>query len=142
MEDDFLACGSETSELFVYYKALSKPVAQQSFSAHGEDGTEAQVPGQAGGAGAGARARPCARAQPMLPFVRRKHALLLRRIVAHPWVAAPRSHVPPGLSPSPMQSDKGFISAVCWRPRAHTLLAANSQGTVKIFSLTGSSGHM
>ncbi|KAL4424991.1 hypothetical protein ABPG77_002876 [Micractinium sp. CCAP 211/92] len=81
VEDDFLACGSETSELFVYYKSLSKPVAQQSFSAHGEDGADSQ-------------------------------------------------------------SDKGFISAVCWRPRAHTLLAANSQGTVKIFSLTGSSGHM
>ncbi|KAL4457892.1 hypothetical protein ABPG75_012757 [Micractinium tetrahymenae] len=80
VDGDFLACGSETSELFVYYKSLSKPVAQQSFSAHGEDGADSQ-------------------------------------------------------------SDKGFISAVCWRPGAHTLLAANSQGTVKIFSLTGSSGH-
>jgi hypothetical protein len=27
---------------------------------------------------------------------------------------------------------------VCWRPGAQTLLAANSLGTVKVFSLTGS----
>ncbi|PSC71525.1 E3 ubiquitin-ligase COP1-like isoform X3 [Micractinium conductrix] len=78
VDGDFLACGSETAQLFVYYKALSKPVAQQSFGAH-DDGAEAQ-------------------------------------------------------------SDKGFISAVCWRPGAQTLLAANSQGAVKVYSLTGSSG--
>jgi hypothetical protein len=34
--------------------------------------------------------------------------------------------------------DKAFISAVCWRPGAQTLLAANNMGTVKVFSLTGS----
>lgn len=42
VDGDFLACGSETAQLFVYYKALSKPVAQQSFGAH-DDGAEAQV---------------------------------------------------------------------------------------------------
>jgi hypothetical protein len=40
------------------------------------------------------------------------------------------------------QSDKAFISAVCWRPGAQTLLAANSMGTVKVFSLTGSSSQL
>ena len=39
-----------------------------------------------------------------------------------------------------LQSDRAFISAVCWRPGAHTLLAASSQGTVKVFSLTSSGG--
>jgi len=31
---DFLACGSETHEVFVYYKPLSKPVAKLAFSGH------------------------------------------------------------------------------------------------------------
>jgi E3 ubiquitin-protein ligase RFWD2 len=29
---DFLACGSESNEAFVYYRALSKPIARQGFS--------------------------------------------------------------------------------------------------------------
>ena len=32
MDGDFLACGSETADLYCYYKALSKPVAQQAFA--------------------------------------------------------------------------------------------------------------
>ena len=47
VDGDFLACGSETSELYVYYKALSKPVAQQAFNALGDEsmggGMEPQV---------------------------------------------------------------------------------------------------
>lgn len=78
---DFLACGSESGELFVYYRALSKPVAQQAFGPLGE----------AGGGETGGHDR-----------------------------------------------DKPFISAVCWRPGTQTLLAANSHGAIKVFSLTGS----
>lgn len=40
VEGDFLACGSETNEAFVYYKPLSKPVARLAFagaSAGGDD---------------------------------------------------------------------------------------------------------
>jgi hypothetical protein len=33
VEGDFLACGSETNEVYVYYKALSKPVAHQALAA-------------------------------------------------------------------------------------------------------------
>ena len=29
-----------------------------------------------------------------------------------------------------------FISSVCWKPHASLLLAANSEGTIKIFKLT------
>ena len=29
-----------------------------------------------------------------------------------------------------------FISAVCWKPRTNTLLAANSSGVVKVSTLT------
>lgn len=82
VDGDFMACGSETSELYVYYKALSKPVAQQAFGGGPDDGLD-------GAAAASA--------------------------------------------------DKTFISAVCWRPGSQTLLAANSQGIVKVFNLTGSS---
>ena len=32
VDGDFLACGSETNEVFVYYKALSKPLARLSFN--------------------------------------------------------------------------------------------------------------
>lgn len=83
VDGDFLACGSETGDVYVYYKALSKPVAAQAFAA-GEDA----FGGVAGSAAA--------------------HA------------------------------DRAFISAVCWRPTAHTLLAASSQGVVKVYQLTGS----
>lgn len=92
MDGDFLACGSETCDLHVYYKALSKPVAQQAFAGGGADDSSA-VGGRRGHHGEEAHS-----------------------------------------------SDKAFISAVCWRPGAHTLLAANSQGTIKVFQLTGS-GH-
>lgn len=83
VDGDFLACGSETGDIYVYYKALSKPVAAQAFAA-GEDA----FGGVAGSAAA--------------------HA------------------------------ERAFISAVCWRPAAHTLLAASSQGVVKVYQLTGS----
>lgn len=33
VDGDFIACGSETNEVFVYFKALTKPVAWQAFSA-------------------------------------------------------------------------------------------------------------
>ena len=43
----------------------------------------------------------------------------------------------PGEPPLPSQQDPHqFISAVCWKPRSQVLLAANSQGTIKIFQLT------
>lgn len=32
VDGDFIACGSETNDVFVYYKALSKPVASQNFA--------------------------------------------------------------------------------------------------------------
>jgi E3 ubiquitin-protein ligase RFWD2 len=34
-------------------------------------------------------------------------------------------------------ADKTFISAVAWRPGSPALLAANSQGTVKVMALCG-----
>ncbi len=33
VEGDFLACGSESNEVYVYYKALSKPIAHQTMTA-------------------------------------------------------------------------------------------------------------
>ena len=38
VEGEFLACGSETNELFVYHKALSGPIARRSFAAQACDG--------------------------------------------------------------------------------------------------------
>lgn len=42
----------------------------------------------------------------------------------------------PGASDNGL-ADKTFISAVVWRPGSHALLAANSQGTVKVMALRG-----
>lgn len=61
------------SQVFVYYRALAKPIAKRLFSPHG------------------------------------------------------------GGNPS---DGAQFISAVCWKPQAQTLLAANSQGCIKVMHLT------
>ncbi len=61
------------SQVFVYYRALAKPIAKRLFSPHG------------------------------------------------------------GGNPS---DGAQFISAVCWKPQAQTLLAANSQGCIKVMQLT------
>lgn len=69
---DFLACGSETNELFVYHRQISSPAMSQLFTAPGEAG----------------------------------------------WDNA-----------------NLFISAVCWRPGTSSLLAANSTGGIKAFTM-------
>ena len=68
-------------QVFVYYKAMSKPVARRLFSA------------------------------PATP-------------------PAPGAPVPTN------QETSQFISAVCWKPYSQVLLAANSQGTIKVMQLT------
>ncbi|KNA04927.1 hypothetical protein SOVF_195150 [Spinacia oleracea] len=71
---EYISCGSETNEVFVYHKAISKPVARYKFNASEmHDGDE----------------------------------------------------------------DRGshFISAVCWKSDSPVIMAANSQGNVKLFSL-------
>lgn len=71
---EFISCGSETNEVFVYHKAITKPVTCHSFGTlEVEDGDE-----------------------DMSSF---------------------------------------FISAVCWKSDSHTMLAANSQGTIKVLAL-------
>ena len=138
VDGDFLACGSESSELYVYYKALSKPVAQQAFAALGEVGSalESQVGGR--WAKGGGLFWCTGRAVLLLVWWSGCCALSLccppDRLLPHSLSAWPAMPAP--------QSDKAFISAVCWRPGAQTLLAANSMGTVKVFSLTGSSSQL
>ncbi|XWS15516.1 hypothetical protein CRYUN_Cryun34aG0007000 [Craigia yunnanensis] len=73
VNSEYIACGSETNEVFVYHKAISKPAAWHRF---GFDTAEAD-------------------------------------------------------------EDAGsyFISAVCWKSDSPTMLAANSQGTIKVLVL-------
>ncbi|XP_059661141.1 E3 ubiquitin-protein ligase COP1 isoform X2 [Cornus florida] len=70
----YIACGSETNEVFVYHKAISKPVTWHRFGSPDPDDTD---------------------------------------------------------------EDAGsyFISAVCWKSDSPTMLAANSQGTIKVLVL-------
>ena len=52
----------------------------------------------------------------------------------------PRSHSPDDVATAQECEDLGadsrqFVSSVCWNRRSHTLLAANSQGTLKLLEL-------
>ncbi|PIN09302.1 U5 snRNP-specific protein-like factor [Handroanthus impetiginosus] len=70
---DYIACGSETNEVFVYHKSISKPAAGHRFSSDSAEGDE--------------------------------------------------------------DGSSYFISAVCWRSDSPTMLAANSQGIIKVLVL-------
>ncbi|XAR53828.1 hypothetical protein NMG60_11022521 [Bertholletia excelsa] len=74
VNSEYIACGSETNEVFVYHKAISKPAACYKFAS--SDSNDAE-------------------------------------------------------------DDAGsyFISAVCWKSDSPTMLAANSQGTIKVLVL-------
>ncbi|KAK4344175.1 hypothetical protein RND71_037269 [Anisodus tanguticus] len=74
LNNEFLSCGSETNEVFVYHKAISKPVTWHRFGSPDVD----EVDEDAG---------------------------------------------------------SYFISAVCWKSDSPTMLAANSQGTIKVLVL-------
>ncbi|KAJ7246850.1 hypothetical protein O6H91_Y427300 [Diphasiastrum complanatum] len=73
VNSEFIACGSETNEVFIYHKGMSKPASSHRFSSADLDGSDDDT-----------------------------------------------SH---------------FISAVCWRSESPTVLAANSQGTIKVLVL-------
>lgn len=74
VNNEYIACGSETNEVFVYHKAISKPAAWHRFGS-------------------------------------------------------------PDLDETDEDSVSFFISAVCWKSDSPTMLAANSQGTIKVLVL-------
>ena len=49
---------------------------------------------------------------------------------------AQRLFAPPPSPPVPPQDVGQFISAVCWKPQSHLLLAASSQGAIRLMQLT------
>ncbi|XP_073393412.1 E3 ubiquitin-protein ligase COP1 isoform X1 [Physcomitrium patens] len=71
VNSEYIACGSESNEVFVYHKAMSKPATWHRFGSQDEESDDT-------------------------------------------------SH---------------FISAVCWKSESPTMLAANSQGTIKVLVL-------
>lgn len=73
VNSEYIACGSETNEVYVYHKAISKPAAWHRFGSADLDDSDDDA-----------------------------------------------SH---------------FISAVCWKSESPTMLAANSQGTIKVLVL-------
>ncbi|XP_047336623.1 E3 ubiquitin-protein ligase COP1-like isoform X2 [Impatiens glandulifera] len=75
--NEFLACGSESNEVFVYHKEISSPVTRYSFGSSTGEGSDEDT-------------------------------------------ATMSSY---------------FISAVCWKGNSSTLLAANSQGMIKMLVL-------
>eukprot|EP00898_Chlorokybus_atmophyticus_P007387 jgi/Chlat1/764/Chrsp104S01239 len=72
---DYIACGSETNEVFVYYKAMSKPTCTHRFQSSSDSDAEVE------------------------------------------------------------DDSSQFISAVCWKSDSPMMLAANSQGIIKVLSL-------
>ncbi|KAL8171114.1 hypothetical protein V2J09_022918 [Rumex salicifolius] len=74
VNSEYIACGSETNEVVVYHKAISRPATRHDFSSSETDEAD---------------------------------------------------------------QDKGhFISAVCWKRDSPTIMAANSQGTIKVLTLS------
>ncbi|KAJ7555086.1 hypothetical protein O6H91_05G021900 [Diphasiastrum complanatum] len=73
VNSEYIACGSETNEIFVYHKAMSKPAAWHGFGSPDFDDSD--------------------------------------------------------------DDTSQFISAVCWKSESPTMLAANSQGTIKVLVL-------
>ncbi|KAG0482548.1 hypothetical protein HPP92_010632 [Vanilla planifolia] len=74
VNNEYVACGSETNEVFVYHKAISKPATWHKFGS-------------------------------------------------------------PDLEDAEEDVGSYFISAVCWKSNSPTMLAANSQGTIKVLVL-------
>ncbi|CAI9090149.1 OLC1v1024854C1 [Oldenlandia corymbosa var. corymbosa] len=74
VNNEFIACGSETNEVFAYHKAIARPVTWHKFGA-------------------------------------------------------------PAVDDADEDSGSYFISAVCWKSDSPTMLAANSQGTIKVLLL-------
>ncbi|CAM6088169.1 unnamed protein product [Calypogeia fissa] len=73
VNSEYIACGSETNEVFVYHKAMSKPTTFHRFGSSDREDSD--------------------------------------------------------------DDSNHFISAVCWKSESPTLLAANSQGTIKVLVL-------
>ncbi|XP_024377012.1 E3 ubiquitin-protein ligase COP1 [Physcomitrium patens] len=73
VNNEYIACGSESNEVFVYHKAMSRPASWHRFGSHNSEDN-----------------------------------------------GDDSSH---------------FISAVCWKSQSPTMLAANSQGTIKVLAL-------
>ncbi|KAG0619816.1 hypothetical protein M758_4G167500 [Ceratodon purpureus] len=73
VNSEYIACGSETNEVFVYHKEMSTPSSCHKFESPNAEGNEDDAP--------------------------------------------------------------HFISAVCWKSESPTMLAANSQGTIKVLEL-------
>jgi len=106
-DGDYIACGSEDNSLYVYYK--------------GNDMMNIII-------------------LPKLSYRRRPYPQILFSGLERPLIKyrfeVQRTILPEHLSGSrPDEDSSEFLSAVAWRPRTNTLLAANSQGIIKLLTL-------
>lgn len=116
VDSNFIACGSETNEVYVYYKAMSQPTITHRL--------DAMPPAALGGSGAAGGSRPGGTSS-------RGGA------AAGGGTELSSSSVSAGAAP-PAPSGSGghcFISAVRWKRGTRTLLAANSTGTISILTM-------
>jgi len=123
---DLIACGSETNEVFLYHKSCSQPLLSHKFSGdqqflmHKQNACADGVPAQKNCAPSSSDSRQRATGQ-----------------IRSNRVAQPRS-VGRAMNESSSlheHSQSKFISATCWRGKEHVLLAANSDGVIRVLQL-------
>jgi len=119
----FTATGSEDGRVVVYHQAVRRPLLAHSFGVinplSGETEGAGEVHLRSGSSSVGTRSE---------------------RSTSHGDEASLSSFSSVNSSSS---STKHFVSALCWRPRAaqETLVAANSQGSIKVFTLRPPTSH-
>ena len=121
---DLIACGSETNEVFLYHKSLSQPLLSHNFSG------EQQFLMRGHGAftdGSGAPA--CNNSCPSSQSGSRDQ--MGSNNVAQNSSGGSAVHE----SSFQEHTQSKFISATCWRGDEHVLLAANSDGVIRVLQL-------
>ena len=140
IDEDFIACGSEMSEVLppsapmcarqglhsskLFQQLTIQQVKRTAFSMCG---TVAVMSGYEGVATKDTK-RPC-----MQVFV---YFRSMSKPIAKRLFSPPVSTMPSTSGAGPSRPNLQFISAVCWKPMSQTLLAANSQGAIKVLQLT------
>ena len=124
--DDLIACGSETNEVFLYHKSCSQPLLSHKFSGdqqflmHKHKARADGVPAQKNCAPSSSDSRQRATGQI------RSNRATQPRSVGRAMNESSSLHE---------HSQSKFISATCWRGKERVLLAANSDGVIRVLQL-------
>jgi hypothetical protein len=113
----FIACGSETNEVFMYHQGLAQPSLKCFLAPWGDASSSTGVVGGADGASR------CAGAA----------AGVVEGAGAEGGAAAAPAAAAAAASTAAVKSP--FVSALCWKKDSDVLVAANSKGSVWVLSM-------